>query len=261
MAPAAFASAATHGIVIAALIALRYAPDRVTAVASLPEKLNQGIVWLSERGPGDGGGGGGNQMKEPPRAATLPGHDATSVPARTPTTVDPSQTPTDVTPSQQPEIPVRPLASGIDTLPGVIAAPPGPTISQGPGTNGGAGTGDRGGIGPGGPGLGEGVKANFGGGIPGPGNGVTTPQLVREVKPAYTADAMRAKVQGSALVQCIVNADGSVGDARVVRSLDPVFGLDQEALKAARQWRFRPGTLHGEPVAVLITIELTFTLR
>src|SRR5207247_10319546 len=138
----------------------------------------------------------------------------------------------------------------------------GPTISQGPGTYGGAGTGDRGGIGPGrGPGLGEGVKGNFGGGVPGPGSGVTTPQLVREVKPAYTGDAMRAKVQGSVLVQCGVNADGSVGDARVVRSLDPVFGLDEEALKAARQWRFRPGTYRGEPVAVLITIELTFTLR
>jgi outer membrane biosynthesis protein TonB len=47
----------------------------------------------------------------------------------------------------------------------------------------------------------------------------------------------------------------------VVRSLDPTFGLDQEAIKAARQWRFRPGRLMGEAVPVLVTIELTFTLR
>jgi TonB family protein len=46
-----------------------------------------------------------------------------------------------------------------------------------------------------------------------------------------------------------------------VRSLDSTFGLDQEAIKAAKQWRFRPGTRFGEPVAVLVTIELTFTLR
>ena len=47
----------------------------------------------------------------------------------------------------------------------------------------------------------------------------------------------------------------------MVRSLDSTFGLDQEAVKAARQWRFVPGMRLGEPVAVRITIELTFTLR
>jgi protein TonB len=72
---------------------------------------------------------------------------------------------------------------------------------------------------------------------------------------------MRAKVQGVVLLQCVVRPDGSVSDIQVVRSLDPVFGLDQEAMKAARQWRFVPGTRMGQPVAVQITIELTFTLR
>jgi outer membrane biosynthesis protein TonB len=46
-----------------------------------------------------------------------------------------------------------------------------------------------------------------------------------------------------------------------MRSLDSTFGLDLEAMKAARNWRFRPGTRLGEPVSVLVTIELTFTLR
>jgi TonB family protein len=72
---------------------------------------------------------------------------------------------------------------------------------------------------------------------------------------------MRAKVQGSVLVEAVVLPDGTVGDVRVVRSLDNVFGLDQEALKAAKQWKFVPGTRFGQPVAVLVTIELTFTLR
>jgi protein TonB len=81
------------------------------------------------------------------------------------------------------------------------------------------------------------------------------------VKPAYTSDAMRAKVQGTVLLQCVVRPDGSVSDIQVLRSLDSIFGLDQEAIKAARQWRFRPGMRLGEPVPVLVTIELTFTLR
>ena len=85
--------------------------------------------------------------------------------------------------------------------------------------------------------------------------------VIFEKKPQYTSDAMRAKVQGSVTIQAIVRTDGSVGDASVVRSLDSTFGLDEEAMKAARQRRFRPGTRFGEPVPVIITIELTFTLR
>jgi protein TonB len=72
---------------------------------------------------------------------------------------------------------------------------------------------------------------------------------------------MRAKVQGTVLLQCVVRPDGSVSDIQVIRSLDSVFGLDQEAIKAARQWRFVPGTRMGQAVPVQITIELTFTLR
>ena len=89
----------------------------------------------------------------------------------------------------------------------------------------------------------------------------TVPRLLREVKPRYTAAAMKQKIEGSVLVQCVVQPDGSVGDVRVLRSLDARFGLDDEAMKAARQWRFAPGTRDGVPVAVLVTIELHFSLR
>ena len=54
---------------------------------------------------------------------------------------------------------------------------------------------------------------------------------------------------------------GGVGQVQIVRSLDPTFGLDQEAVKAVRKWRFAPGTRFGQPVPVLVEIELTFTLR
>jgi len=99
------------------------------------------------------------------------------------------------------------------------------------------------------------------GGVRRPGSGVTIPTLVSQVKPAYTPNAMRMRAQGTVLLECVVTTDGSVGNVRVFRSLDPVFGLDEEAIKAARQWRFNPGTLGGEPVNVAVVIEMTFTLR
>lgn len=136
------------------------------------------------------------------------------------------------------------------------------SLSQGPGSGGGAGTGTGTGIGPGtGSGLGPGWGGGTGGGAYRPGSGIDLPEVVREVKPQYTADAMRAKIQGTVILECIVLPDGTVGQVSILKSLDPVFGLDQEAIKAAKQWRFRPGRKQGQPVAVLVSIELTFTLR
>jgi TonB family protein len=94
----------------------------------------------------------------------------------------------------------------------------------------------------------------------GPGTGVVLPQPLREMKPQYTVEAMRAKIQGSVLLECVVEKDGTVGSVLVVRSLDTRFGLDESAIAAAKQWLFRPGTKDGVPVSVLVTIELTFTL-
>ena len=92
-----------------------------------------------------------------------------------------------------------------------------------------------------------------------PGNGVSAPVLVKDVKPQYTAEAMRAKIEGIVGIECVVETDGGTGDIKVVKPLDP--GLDQEAVKAVRQWKFKPGTKDGKAVRVRITLELTFTLR
>jgi TonB family protein len=92
-----------------------------------------------------------------------------------------------------------------------------------------------------------------------PGDGVSAPVRVKEVKPQYTPDAMRARVQGVVTLECVVRPDGSVGEARVTRALNP--GLDEEAMKAVRQWRFKPGLKDGKAVPVRITLEMTFTLR
>src|SRR4029079_1500103 len=231
-------------------------PEQTTA-----EKLPSDIIWLDQRGPGGGGGGGGNQMKEPPRKAELPGKDKITVPVEKPPSRESAKK--EPNPVEQLTIPAKSLADATDLLSGALEAPPGPpTASQGSGTGGGSGTGRGTGIGPGtGSGLGPGSGGGTGGGPYQPGNGVTLPRVLHEERPQYTSDAMRAKVQGTVLLECVVRPDRGVTAMQIVRSLDPTFGLDQRAVAAARKWRFAPGARLGEPVAVQITIELTFTLR
>jgi TonB family protein len=224
-------------------------PDTVRE-AVLPDILSRQIVWLAEPGPG-GGGGGGNQSPEPPRQAELKGQDEVTVPALP--EPEPTPEPEPPAPVEQLTIPAETLAAATENVPGVIESAA-VSESTGSGTGGGGGSGF-------GSGLGQGSGGGTGGGVYRPGSGVINPRVLREVKPQYTADAMRAKVQGTVLLECVVLADGTVGRVDVVKSLDPTFGLDAEAVKAAKQWRFQPGTRFGEPVAVLVTIELTFTLR
>jgi protein TonB len=253
------ASVASH-IVLALVVFLvmRYAPRAETlpdAIADVPKE----IVWIAEAGPGGGGGGGGNKMPDPPKKAELPGKEKITVPVEK----VPAPTPK---PEPPPEldfnIPAKTMASAEQALMGTISTEAPISPSQGSGSGGGGGTGSGSGIGPGrGSGLGPGTGGGTGGGAYRPGGLVSTPIPLKEVKPQYTAEAMRAKVQGVVWLECIVMPDGTVGDVKITKSLDSVFGLDGEAIKAARQWRFRPGTRQGEPVPVLVTIELTFTLR
>jgi protein TonB len=81
-----------------------------------------------------------------------------------------------------------------------------------------------------------------------------------EVKPKYTSEALRSKVQGTVVLEAVVTVDGCASQIRVVRSLDD-GGLDEEAVLAVSQWRFEPGRLAGAPVDVLITIMLDFSIR
>jgi periplasmic protein TonB len=219
------------------------------------------IVWVAQEGPGGGGGGGGNRTPEPPRKAELPGKEKITVPVVKPPKPDPTPPKPDEPPPQM-NIPAQRMETGVQELPGSIANLPALPTSQGPGNGGGAGTGEGTGIGPGkGSGLGPGEGGGTGGGFYRPGNGVTSPRLIQEFKPGYTSEAMRAKIQGVVLMEAVVNVDGSVGNVHITRSLDPTFGLDQEAIKTVKKWRFAPGTRFGQAVPVLVEIEMTFTLR
>ena len=93
-----------------------------------------------------------------------------------------------------------------------------------------------------------------------PGNGVRSPVLIKEVKPNYTPDAIKRRVEGVVEMECVVLTDGTVrDDIKVTRSLDGE--LDQQAVIALKQWRFRPGTKDDKPVPVKVNVEMTFTLK
>lgn len=94
-----------------------------------------------------------------------------------------------------------------------------------------------------------------------PGEGVSSPTVVREVKPLYTDAAKKQGIQGTVVMDVVVQSDGSVGDVTVTRSLDKTYGLDDEAVKAMKQWSFNPGTKDGKAVPVLVQVEMSFTLK
>ena len=130
--------------------------------------------------------------------------------------------------------------------------PPSLIAGGGSGRGSGRGAGD---------GAGPGDDRGFGGRVYQPGNGVTAPVAVRRAAPTYTSEAMRARAQGIITVECVVEPTGVCGDLRIVRTFTPPFGLDTQALDAARRWRFRPGTRGGQSVPVVVRLEIEFNIR
>jgi TonB family protein len=205
------------------------------SLSPAPSANRAPLVWTARPGQ-SGGGSGGDHAK----ASPAPLRRVVQAP-------------------QQFTLPQLPTVVSALELPGAVAVLSA-AGATGPGTNDGGGKGE-GGDGPGsgprtGPGAGPG-DGPFVDGTP----GVTSPQVIYERRPEYTLDAMRARAQGTILIEATVLADGSVGGVRIVRSMPNSVGLDQKALEAVRAWRFRPGTYEGKVVAVKVLIELSFNLR
>jgi protein TonB len=91
--------------------------------------------------------------------------------------------------------------------------------------------------------------------------GMTLPVVLADAKPVYTPEAMRMGIYGDVVVDAVVEVDGSVREATIVQSIDDRYGLDDAAVRAAKQFKFKPATMNGKPVRSVVTIEMTFTLR
>lgn len=88
--------------------------------------------------------------------------------------------------------------------------------------------------------------------------GVTAPVLIYGPEPQYTRKAQQAKYQGVVKLQIIVTKKGRPVDIKVVQHLG--MGLDEQAVKAVKRYRFKPARYHGNPVAVRMIVEVDFHL-
>lgn len=235
-------SIGVHGLILGAILFAAFqSPADVTA-PSVPIAL---LAPNLTRPGAPGTSGGSGMAPEQTRTPDAVKRD------RPPTDAPAKITPSEVIPAIVVDVPKLLPGSSIDI------ETSGRGIGPGAGSERGSGFG-----GPGarsGPGRGDG----FGGDGSGPGTGATSPQLLREVRPAYTVEAMRAKIQGRVELEVVVLADGTVDpkQIRIVRSLDTTFGLDAQAIEAVKQWRFQAGRQNGRAVPMRVGVELTFTLR
>ena len=87
---------------------------------------------------------------------------------------------------------------------------------------------------------------------------VTKPEKILHVKPQYTEIACNARVRGVAILQATIDKQGNVTDVKVLKGL--AMGLSEAAVNAVKEWKFKPATLHGRPVAVYYNVTTSFDL-
>ncbi|MBV8547082.1 MAG: TonB family protein [Acidobacteria bacterium] len=88
------------------------------------------------------------------------------------------------------------------------------------------------------------------------GGDVKAPVVIRRVQPVYPMLAVKARMNGTVIVECIVDKTGRVREAHVLQSTSALF--DQSALQAVQQWQFAPGSLHGNAIDTIFDLTVTF---
>lgn len=124
-------------------------------------------------------------------------------------------------------------------------------FSMGNGNGTGIGSGNGNGIGPG-------SGGNTGGGVMHIGGSVMAPKLIRQVDPEFSEEARKAKFSGNVQVYLWVDEQGNPSHVRVVRGVG--MGLDEKAVEAVRQYKFKPAMQNGKPVAVDLYIDVNFQI-
>jgi TonB family protein len=213
-----------------------------------------------------GGGGGGRETPTPASKGQLPKFSLTPplIAPRPEPTPRPPSLPVPETVMVDPRLEPKRDELALTGLPNGVPGPP----SAGPGSGGGMGDGKGGGMGPGdGRGVGPGSGYNMGGGDPrlGGGSGAPAtsvdqqPVLLNNPQPRYTEEARKNKIQGTVLVRVLIGSDGAVKRVVVVRPLPD--GLDEQAIQAAYQLRFKPAMKSGQPVSFWKPVAIEFNLR
>src|ERR1051326_2112935 len=90
------------------------------------------------------------------------------------------------------------------------------------------------------------------------GGDVKAPIVEHRVDPQYPEMARKGRVAGLVIVEAIINKEGSVEQVKVIKGLP--FGMSESAVEAVKQWKFKPGTLNGEPVDVIFNLTVNFKM-
>lgn len=198
-------------------------------------------------------GGGGAKAIVQPKAAPVPVPIARAPQINTRSVIRLDQPKLALAPTEQVKMPDSP-----DPLP-AFAASQGPQIALAAKPKGtGSGFGSLGGGGLGG-GHGVGSGGGYGGGLMSVGGGVSAPQVLHAVEPDFTEEARRANFQGNVQIKLIVDSQGNPQDIRVLSHLG--MGLEQKAVDAVRQYKFKPAMFQGHPVSVEIVLDVDFRLH
>ena len=91
------------------------------------------------------------------------------------------------------------------------------------------------------------------------GGGVSEPQLIHSVEPEFTEDARRANYQGNVSIKLIVDSEGTPQDVQLASHLG--MGLEEKAIEAVKQYKFKPAMFQGHAVSVQIVIDVDFHLH
>ncbi|HJZ12475.1 MAG TPA: energy transducer TonB, partial [Acidobacteriota bacterium] len=75
----------------------------------------------------------------------------------------------------------------------------------------------------------------------------------------YPEVARRARIQGTVILEAVITKTGTVEEMKILRALHPV--LDQAAMNAVKQWKYKPAVLNGRPVKVYFTVTVNFQLN
>jgi TonB family protein len=84
------------------------------------------------------------------------------------------------------------------------------------------------------------------------------PEVIYSPEPSFSEEARKVKFQGIVMLMVVVGTDGRPYNIRVRQSLG--MGLDEQAIAAVRNWRFRPATFRGQPIATQIAVQVDFHL-
>jgi protein TonB len=228
-------------------------PATTIATVDFKPYIPPPVTLPAAKSMGGGGGGGAHDVVEASKG-------------RLPTIVKAVLAPPQILRIDRPKLEIEPTEqvkipdnSNLPVL-GMSQSPQVAMASQGGGSGSGFGQGLGGGIGMGhGSGAGPGSGGAYGGGLMSVVGGVSAPQVIHSVEPEFTEEARRANYQGGVSIKLIVDSQGNPQDIRVTRHLG--MGLDEMALEAVKQYKFKPAMYQGHPVSVQIVIDVDFHLH